>query len=144
MKNSVRRLTVLLATAGAGLAMSVGPAAADTNGVSDTTQQAWKNWDQGACLVGGGAGKMVSGAWIGVPNSILDLGNGGAGLSPATKQAWKNWDDGARMVGHGAGMMVSGAWIGVPNSILDLGDRAGSTASVPDVPLPMMVAAECQ
>ncbi|WP_020578107.1 hypothetical protein [Actinopolymorpha alba] len=132
MQKSARRLMLVLATTGAALAMSMGPASADSDGLSETTQDAWNNWDEGACLVGEGAGQMVSGAWIGAPYSALDLLKGGERLSEPTQDAWKNWDEGAGKLGQGAGQMVSGAWIGVPYSILDFAkDATGAEVALP-------------
>lgn len=157
MHKSVRRLGVMAAATGAALALGVGPAAADTSEntvpvplptgaecgqLSDATLMGWENWDTGGWLVGEGAARMVSGAWIGAPSSVIDLIKG-EGLSEATILAWQNWDEGGGMVGEGAAMMVSGAWIGAPNSLVDLAAHAlcvagggGAVEGLPDLPVP--------
>lgn len=153
MHKSVRRLGVMAAATGAALALGMGPAAADTDDaitpaptgaaecgqLSEATLMGWENWDTGGWLVGEGAARMVSGAWIGAPSSLIDLASG-AGLSEATILAWQNWDEGGGMLGEGAAMMVSGAWVGAPNSIVDLAGHilcvAGGGAAIDGLPVP--------
>jgi len=126
MRDSIRRALVVCAVTASGLALGAGPAAASDQAspsaipqcVSPETRQAWIDWNEGGRELAQGAARMVSGAWIGAPRSILELAS--MQLSPETRQAWIDWNEGGGQVGHGAARMVSGAWIGAPRSILEM------------------------
>lgn len=126
MHKTARRLMVVLAAAGAALAMSVGPAMAypapptdGTNELSDTTKDAWDTWNEGACLVGEGAAQLVSGAYVGAPFIALDLLKGGEHLSDPSQLAWLTFNEGGGKLTQGAGQLISAAVIGVPYLALD-------------------------
>lgn len=40
----------------------------------------WKTWNKGGADLGRGAAELISSAWLGAPQSILDLGKEAAGM----------------------------------------------------------------
>lgn len=129
----VRRAAVLAAASGAVFALNA-PASAggvaveggadcqtasgDASDLSPSTQKAWADFICGGANLAGGAARMVSGAWIGAPGTII-AGATGDELSDAQLKAWENWDEGADQAGMGAAMIVSGAYVGAPGYIVD-------------------------
>lgn len=138
MRNSVRKLLLVAGIAAAGFAMTMGTASAATPsgdykpGSCDLMDRGWNNWDTGSAELGGGAAKLVSGAWIGAPSSLLELGSPVS--SPKTQAAWEDWNEGGAEGVGGAGKMVSGAYIGAPSAAVCLADAtardAGDVGSV--------------
>lgn len=131
----VRRAAVLAAVSGAvfalntpastsatGLAAEEGAdcttASGDASDLSPSTQQAWADFICGGANLAGGAARMVSGAWVGAPGTII-AGATGDELTDVQLKAWENWDEGADQAGLGAAMIVSGAYVGAPGYIVD-------------------------
>lgn len=129
----VRRAAALVAVSGAVFAMQAAPASAGTqdppiahcqtksgnaSDLSPSTQKAWADFICGGAHLTGGAARMVSGAWIGAPGTIIAGATGGE-LSQVQMDAWKNWDRGANQAGKGAAMIVSGVYVGAPGYIID-------------------------
>lgn len=129
MRNSVRKLLLVAGIAVAGFAMTMGTASAATPSgdynpsACDLMDRGWNNWDTGSAELGGGAAKLISGAWIGAPSSVLELGSPVS--SPKTQQAWDDWNEGGAEGVGGAGKMVSGAWVGAPASAVCLAEATG-------------------
>lgn len=130
MRNSVRKVLLVAGIAVAGFAMTMGTASADTTHYEptpcDLLDRGWKNWDTGSAELGGGAAKLVSGAWIGAPSSLLELGSPVS--SPKTKDAWEDWNEGGAEGVGGAGKMVSGAFVGAPSAAVCLAEATARTA----------------
>ncbi|MGH3360402.1 MAG: hypothetical protein ACRDO7_16490, partial [Nocardioidaceae bacterium] len=139
----VRRAALLAAVSGVTLAMQGAPASADTqdepiehcqtksgdaSDLSPSTQKAWADFICGGAHLTGGAARMVSGAWIGAPGTVI-AGATGEELTETQMDAWKNWDRGANQAGKGAAMIVSGVYVGAPGYIIDkLSNSAGGVA----------------
>ncbi|HEX3811294.1 MAG TPA: hypothetical protein VHX59_00500 [Mycobacteriales bacterium] len=45
-----------------------------------TLTDEWNQWNKGGAALGYGAASLISSAWLGAPQSILDLGKEAAGL----------------------------------------------------------------
>jgi hypothetical protein len=132
MRNSARKLLLVAGIAVAGFAMTMGTASAATPSgdynpsACDLMDRGWTNWDTGSAELGGGAAKLVSGAWIGAPSSLLELGSPVS--SPKTQAAWEDWNEGGAEGVGGAGKMVSGAFVGAPASAVCLGEATARSA----------------
>lgn len=133
-KGTLRRAAAVAAVSGLAFALPSAPASAgtgtqediahcqtasgDASDLSPSTQKAWADFICGGAHVTGGLARMVSGAWIGAPGTII-AGATGDELTELQFEAWKNWDRGANQAGKGVAMVVSGIYVGAPGYILD-------------------------
>lgn len=133
MRKGLRSAAVVAAASSVMFALPSAPASADTqdepiahcktasgdaSDLSPSTQKAWADFICGGAHLTGGAARMVSGAWIGAPGTII-AGATGDELTQVQMDAWKNWDRGANQAGKGAAMIVSGVYVGAPGYIID-------------------------